>query len=48
MKAKWGDMEFSSFLKGGTEILLTCVSGGQFIFMNLIQFQVAKNDIPLT
>ena len=29
------DMKISSFLKGGTELLVTFVGGGQFIFMNL-------------
>ena len=53
MKAKWADMKFSSFLKGGTEILETFVGGegGQFIFMDLNPIPgaplVVKNDTSL-
>ena len=37
MKEKWGGggHEFSSFLKGGTENLVTFVGGEQKIFINL-------------
>ena len=55
MEAKWeGDMKFSSFLNGGTEILVTFVrenSNSWFLWIS-IQFQdplpSGKNDTSLT
>ena len=45
-------MKFSSFLKGGTEILVTFVCGRQLIFINLNPIPgaplVVKNDTSLS